>query len=71
MESRLTHLPACRIGPQGPAELQALVGRQSAMPPFSGARGQVLKLNFLARKLSPKFGSGDAALRAPRDQATR
>ncbi len=42
--------------------LETLVVRQSAMPLFSGVRGQVLKLNALARKLASKFGRGEVAL---------
>lgn len=36
----------------------AMIERHSAMPLFSGVRGQVLKLNHLASKLANKFGRG-------------
>ncbi|MBN3002560.1 hypothetical protein JW897_02295 [Chromobacterium alkanivorans] len=36
----------------------AMIERHSAMPLFSGVRGQVLKLNQLAAKLAGKFGHG-------------
>lgn len=42
--------------------ISAMIERHSAMPLFSGVRGQVLKLNQLAAKLSSKFGHGDIEL---------
>lgn len=42
--------------------LAELVERQSSMPLFSGVRGQVLKLNALAKKLSMKFKRGELSL---------
>lgn len=42
--------------------LAELVERQSSMPLFSGVRGQVLKLNALAAKLSVKFKHGELPL---------
>lgn len=38
--------------------ITAMIERHSAMPLFSGVRGQVLKLNQLAAKLAGKFGHG-------------
>jgi len=38
--------------------IATMVERHSAMPLFSGVRGQVLKLNQLAAKLASKFGRG-------------
>ena len=40
----------------------AMIERHSAMPLFSGVRGQVLKLNQLAGKLASKFGWGEIEL---------
>ncbi|MCG9115911.1 hypothetical protein LH428_08620 [Laribacter hongkongensis] len=40
----------------------AMIERHSAMPLFSGVRGQVLKLNQLAGKLASKFGRGEIEL---------
>ncbi|WP_139167174.1 hypothetical protein [Chromobacterium sphagni] len=40
----------------------AMIERHSAMPLFSGVRGQVLKLNHLAGKLARKFGRGEIEL---------
>lgn len=67
-----------RVTPQRFAELEAavvqcarerssialseLVERQSSMPLFSGVRGQVIKLNALAAKLSVKFKHGELQL---------
>lgn len=42
--------------------LARLVEQQSSMPLFSGIRGQVLKLNALAAKLSMKFKHGELPL---------
>jgi len=40
----------------------AMIERHSAMPLFSGVRGQALKLNHLAGKLASKFGRGEIEL---------
>ena len=40
------------------AAIVTMVERHSAMPLFSGVRGQILKLNQLAAKLASKFGRG-------------
>jgi hypothetical protein len=40
----------------------AMIARHSAMPLFSGVRGQVLKLNHLTGKLASKFGRGEIEL---------
>lgn len=42
--------------------IAAMVERHSAMPLFSGVRGQVLKLNQLAVKLAAKFGKGSISV---------
>jgi hypothetical protein len=44
------------------AAIIAMIERHSAMPLFSGVRGQVLKLNQLAGKLASKFGRGEIEL---------